>query len=132
MKSIGGQLAAIGKRKTACARVFLKPGSGTISVNGLSPLKYFGSESLVHTALYPLKLLQLENAFDIKATIKGSGKSAQAEALRLATARAIVEYQPETRKMIKSARLLTRDARKVERKKYGLHKARKATQYSKR
>lgn len=132
MKALGGWIHTVGGRKTAVARVFLKEGSGEVTINGLSPLRYLGSESLVHHALYPLMLLQLQDKVDVKITVSGGGKSGQAGAVRLGIARAILEWKPETKKTLRSAGLLTRDARMVERKKPGLHKARKATQYSKR
>ncbi len=129
---LGGWIHTVGRRKTSVARVFLKEGSGNITVNNHSPLRYFGSETVVHHALYPLKLLHLQESVDIKITVSGGGKSGQAGAVRLGIARAILQWKPETKRTLREAGLLTRDAREVERKKPGLHKARKATQYSKR
>ncbi|MCS6893848.1 MAG: 30S ribosomal protein S9 [Deltaproteobacteria bacterium] len=132
VKALGGWIHAVGGRKTAIARVFLREGSGNITVNSQSLLRYFGSETLVHHALYPIILLQLKDSVDLNITVSGGGKSSQAGAIRLGLARAILCWRPETKKTLREAGLLTRDSREVERKKPGLHKARKATQYSKR
>ncbi|MCX7953382.1 MAG: 30S ribosomal protein S9 [Deltaproteobacteria bacterium] len=129
---MAGYTHKVGTRKCATARVFLKEGSGSVLINDQTPLKYFGSESVVHHALYPLILLQLQSHVDVKITASGGGKVGQAGAVRLALARAIAEWKPDTKKTLRNAGLLTRDPRMVERKKPGLHKARKATQYSKR
>lgn len=121
-----------GRRKQAVARVRLQPGTGTITANGRSFEDYF--PSAVHRMLItePLRLTEQEEAFDIAVTLHGGGKSGQAGAFRLGISRALIENDPESRGAIKAEGLLTRDPRKKESKKYGLKKARKAPQYSKR
>ena len=124
--------AAVGRRKQAIARVRLIPGSGTITVNGREFEDYFPNKLHQQDILTPLTLLEREGQFDIKANISGGGPTGQSGALRLAIARALNVYNPAERPTLKKAGLLTRDARAVERKKAGLHKARRAPQYSKR
>ena len=121
-----------GRRKEAVARVRLRPGTGVITCNKRSFDDYF--TSLVHRLLVtePLRLLEQAEAYDIDATLDGGGPAGQAGALRLGIARALIELNPEQRPVLKAAGLLTRDARAKESKKYGLKKARKAPQYSKR
>ena len=121
-----------GRRKEAVARVRLRPGTGVITCNKRSFDDYFTSE--VHRLLVtePLRLLEQVEAYDIDATLDGGGPAGQAGALRLGIARALIELDPEQRPVLKAAGLLTRDARAKESKKYGLKKARKAPQYSKR
>ena len=121
-----------GSRKEAVARVRLRPGTGVITCNKRSFDDYFTSS--VHRLLVtePLRLLEQVEAYDIDATLDGGGPAGQAGALRLGIARALIELDPEQRPVLKAAGLLTRDARAKESKKYGLKKARKAPQYSKR
>jgi small subunit ribosomal protein S9 len=126
------QYQGTGKRKTSVARVLLRPGDGTTWINGRSLESYFPREALRTTATAPLKVAGVEGRFDIRARIRGGGPSGQAGALRHGIARALVEADPELRGVLKREGFLTRDARIVERKKAGLHKARKAPQFSKR
>jgi len=121
-----------GRRKDAVARVRMRPGTGTVTVNGRPMEAYLSILTHRVIATEPLRLTQTADVYDVDATIDGGGVSGQAGALRLALARALVELDPETRPTLKKAGLLTRDAREKERKKYGLKKARKAPQYSKR
>jgi small subunit ribosomal protein S9 len=123
---------ATGKRKTAIARVWLKPGTGTIVVNGLPVDDYFERETSRMVLRQAMELLEVQNQFDVWATCTGGGKSAQAEAMRHGIARALTKSDPEKRSPVKRAGFLTRDARKKERKKYGQPGARKRFQYSKR
>ena len=121
-----------GRRKEAVARVRLRPGGGKVTVNGRALEAYFPSETHRMIALEPLKVTEAEGNYDVEATIAGGGISGQAGALRLGLARALAELDPEQRVPLKRAGFLTRDAREKEPKKYGLKKARKAPQYSKR
>jgi len=121
-----------GRRKQAVARVRLRPGTGTITVNKRPLAEYFPSETQAMVATEALRVTNLLETYDIDAGIDGGGVSGQAGALRMGIARALVELDPELRAVIKKAGLLTRDAREKESKKYGLKKARKAPQYSKR
>jgi small subunit ribosomal protein S9 len=124
---------ATGKRKTAVARVILTPGSGAISVNGREATAYFGRVDLTAMVAAPLGVANLAEHFDVRARIHGGGISGQAGALRLAISRALNAIDEEgNRPALKRAGFLTRDPRAKERKKYGLKKARKAPQYSKR
>ena len=124
---------ATGKRKTAVARVWLIPGgSGKIIVNKKPYEEYFERETALTVIRQPLELTQMLGKFDVMATVKGGGKSGQAEAIRHGIAKALVEYNPELRPILKKAGFLTRDARVKERKKYGLAGARRAFQFSKR
>jgi len=127
-----GPIQTVGRRKRAVARVRLVEGSGQIVVNGRSFEDYFPSKLHQQDIMTPLTLLERENQFDIKVTLHGGGPTGQSGALRLAIARALNVYNPAERDQLKKAGLLTRDARAVERKKVGLHKARRAPQYSKR
>ncbi|AWB81289.1 30S ribosomal protein S9 [Corynebacterium yudongzhengii] len=127
-----GPIQTVGRRKRAIARVLLKPGTGEILVNGRTLDDYFPNKLHQQDILSPLTLLEREGQFDIKANIGGGGPTGQAGALRLAIARALNKYNPADRPALKKAGYLTRDARAVERKKAGLHKARRAPQYSKR
>ncbi|HEX9889311.1 MAG TPA: 30S ribosomal protein S9 [Nitriliruptorales bacterium] len=122
----------IGRRKTARARTRLRPGSGQFILNGRSLEEYFRVEKHRYHVLQPLELVEQANRWDIIANIDGGGITGQAGALRLAIARALADNDPELRQPLKDAGMLRRDARKVERKKYGLKKARKAPQFSKR
>ncbi|WKD56908.1 30S ribosomal protein S9 [Corynebacterium capitovis DSM 44611] len=127
-----GPIQTVGRRKRAIARVTMVEGDGTITVNGRSFEDYFPNKLHQQDILTPLTLLEREGQFSIKATIHGGGPTGQSGALRLAIARALNLYNPAERPTLKKAGLLTRDARAVERKKAGLHKARRAPQYSKR
>ena len=127
-----GPIQTVGRRKRAIARVLLKPGSGKIECNGREFEDYFPNKLHQQDILSPLTLLDRVGQFDIKANINGGGPTGQSGALRLAIARALNEYNPADRAALKKAGFLTRDARAVERKKAGLHKARRAPQYSKR
>jgi small subunit ribosomal protein S9 len=126
------QYRGTGKRKTSVARVILRPGDGGTWINGRSLEDYFPREALRSTATSPLRAAGVEGRFDIRARINGGGPTGQAGALRHGIARALVEADPELRGVLKREGFLTRDARIVERKKAGLHKARKAPQFSKR
>jgi small subunit ribosomal protein S9 len=121
-----------GKRKTSVARVILVPGTGAVQVNGRTLDEYFGRATQRSTALAPLEITGQRERFDVRARCHGGGDSGQAGALRHGIARALVEADPELRIVLKREGFLTRDARQVERKKAGLHKARKAPQFSKR
>ncbi len=123
---------ATGKRKTAVARVWLKPGSGQITVNGVPGDQYFERETSRMIMRQSLELIEALDQFDVTATVHGGGHSAQAEAMRHGISRALCAMDPERRAAIKRAGFLTRDARKKERKKYGRPGARKRFQYSKR
>ena len=121
-----------GRRKQAVARVRFRPGAGAITVNKLPIERYFTSATHRMLVTEPLRVTNLAEGYDVDATIAGGGVSGQAGALRLGIARSIIELDPEQRTTLKRAGLLTRDAREKESKKYGLKKARKAPQYSKR
>ena len=125
-------IQTVGRRKRAVARVVLTAGSGKIVCNGRELEDYFPNKLHQQEIKDPLVLVERESQFYIKANINGGGPSGQAGALRLAIARALNEFNPEERSVLKKAGFLTRDARAVERKKAGLHKARRAPQYSKR
>ena len=127
-----GPIQTVGRRKRAIARVTVVEGEGKITVNGREFEDYFPNKLHQQDILLPLTLLERENQFDLKVTVNGGGPTGQAGALRLAIARALNIYNPADRTALKKAGLLTRDARAVERKKAGLHKARRAPQYSKR
>ena len=126
------QYQGTGKRKTSVARVILRPGDGTTWINGRTLEDYFPRPSLRTTATAPLRIAGMEGRFDIRARLHGGGLTGQAGALRHGLARALVDADPSLRSVLKREGFLTRDARIVERKKAGLHKARKAPQYSKR
>lgn len=126
------QYYGTGRRKAAVARVFLRPGSGRITVNGKDFQEYFRGILVGVQALEPLKVTGTAGRYDALITVAGGGPSGQADAIKLGVARALVEANPDFRAKLKPGGYLTRDAREVERKKYGLHKARKAPQYSKR
>ena len=123
---------ATGGRKTSVARVWVSPGSGTITINGLPIDDYMDRPVLRMIVRQPLELTQQTENVDVFATVRGGGKSGQAGALRHGISRALAILNPELRAPLKKEGYLTRDARMVERKKYGLHKARKRHQYSKR
>jgi len=126
------QFYGTGRRKTSTARVFLRKGSGRITINDKPLEEFFGRETARMIARQPLELTEMADKFDIFATVSGGGTTGQAGALNLGVARALTEYDENLRGDLRKAGFLTRDARAVERKKIGLHKARKATQYSKR
>jgi small subunit ribosomal protein S9 len=126
------QYYGTGRRKTSTARVFLRPGSGAVSVNRKSFDAFFPTEALRTQIRQPLVLTETSDKFDVLATVAGGGVSGQAGAIRLGIARALVEYNAELRKQLKTEGLLTRDARAKERKKYGMAGARKRFQFSKR
>ncbi len=121
-----------GRRKEAVARVRLRPGTGTITINGRAFDNYFPSATHRQIVMEPLRLIDAQETYDVDATLEGGGIAGQAGALRLGIARSLVETDEAVRPALKKAGLLTRDARKKETKKYGLKKARKAPQYSKR
>ncbi|MGH8561036.1 MAG: 30S ribosomal protein S9 [Nevskiales bacterium] len=121
-----------GRRKSATARVFLKPGKGGITVNSKSLTDYFGRETSRMMVRQPLEVADSLNRFDILVTVEGGGPSGQAGAIRHGITRALIEYDASLRPALRAAGFVTRDAREVERKKVGLHKARRGTQYSKR
>ena len=126
------QIITVGRRKTSKARVFLVKGSGLITVNKKKLDDYFGREVARMVVKQPLEAVQMSNGVDIKATVKGGGSFGQAGAIQLGIARALVEYDESLKMSLKKEGFLTRDSRKVERKKVGLRKARKRPQYSKR
>lgn len=121
-----------GRRKSAVARVRIRPGSGTITCNGRDLAQYFPSPTHQVLVTEPLRIAGVEEQFDIDATIDGGGLTGQAGALVLGISRGLVALDPDNRAKLKGGGYLTRDARRKERKKYGLKKARKAPQYSKR
>ena len=121
-----------GRRKRSTARVFLKSGSGSITVNNRPLDIFFGRKTAQMIVRQPLELLQLSDTFDINATVKGGGTTGQAGAIRHGLTRALMAYDESMRPALRKAGFVTRDAREVERKKVGLRKARRATQYSKR
>jgi len=122
----------IGRRKTSIARVYVKPGKGTITVNDRDLAAYFNSEILQTTVKQPLTLTKQEGAYDVTVNVEGGGSKGQAEAIRLGIARALVTVNEENRPHLKKEGLLTRDSRMVERKKPGRRKARRKFQFSKR
>ena len=121
-----------GRRKSSTARVFLRKGTGAISVNGRPLDEFFGRETARMIVRQPLELTKNTESFDIMATTTGGGTTGQAGAIRLGIARGLVEYNDTLKSELRKAGFMTRDAREVERKKVGLHKARRATQFSKR
>ena len=126
------QYQGTGKRKTSVARVILRPGDGTTWINGRALEEYFPRATHRTTVMSPLRLAGAEGRYDLRVRVAGGGPTGQAGAVRHGIARALVEADPELRIPLKREGFLTRDARKVERKKAGLHKARKAPQFSKR
>ena len=125
-------LYSTGRRKSSTARVFLKRGSGNITVNRRTLDQYFGRETGRMIVRQPLETVKMTDTFDIKVTVSGGGISGQAGAIRHGITRALIKYDETLRKILRQAGFVTRDAREVERKKVGLHKARKRPQYSKR
>ena len=132
MVTVKGQAYGTGRRKRSVARVFMCPGAGAFSVNNHEMEAYFGRESLCMLIRQPLDKTQMTDKFDFRVKVKGGGVSGQAGAVRLGVARALLQYDESLRRSLRESGFLTRDARIVERKKVGLRKARKDTQYSKR
>lgn len=122
----------LGRRKTAVARIYVEAGNGGITVNGKDYKDYFKTGTLQYKVTQPLMLLKIADKYDIKINVDGGGITGQAEAVRLAIARALVEVDAENKPVLKAASLMTRDPRMVERKKPGQKKARKRFQFSKR
>ena len=123
---------ATGRRKSSTARVFVKKGSGEITVNKRPLDQYFGRPTARMIVRQALEKVNLNDQFDVNCTVRGGGTTGQAGAIRLGITRAIIHYDSELRSPLRKAGLVTRDAREVERKKVGLHKARRAPQFSKR
>ena len=121
-----------GRRKSSTARVFLRKGSGNITINERPIDEFFGRETARMIVRQPLQLTQSTEKFDVMVTVEGGGTTGQAGAIRLGISRALVEYDESLKSDLRKAGFMTRDAREVERKKVGLHKARRATQFSKR
>jgi len=126
------QYYGTGRRKTSTARVYVRRGNGQITVNRKPLDEFFGRKTAQMIVRQPLELIDMTDTFDVNVTVKGGGTTGQAGAIRLGLARALMEYDEALRSPLRKAGFVTRDARAVERKKVGLHKARKATQYSKR
>jgi len=126
------QYYGTGRRKTSTARVFLKPGSGAITVNDKPLDRFFGRETARMIVRQPLKVMDLNERFDVNVTVSGGGTTGQAGAIRHGLTRALMKYDETFRQKLRKAGFVTRDAREVERKKVGLRKARRATQFSKR
>ena len=127
-----GRSYATGKRKDAIARVWIKPGSGKVVVNGKEMNSYFARPVLQMILRQPFQVAGVEDQFDVNATVKGGGLSGQAGAVKHGISKALQLYEPSLRRALKSAGFLTRDSRVVERKKYGKRKARRSFQFSKR
>ena len=132
MPDTAGLVRATGRRKEAVVRVRLVPGTGTWKLNGRTLDEYFPNKVHQQLVSEPFKTVEKSDQYDVLATLRGGGVSGQAGALRLGIARALIEIEADDRPALKKAGFLTRDARVKERKKYGLKKARKAPQYSKR
>lgn len=126
------QINAIGRRKAAVARIYLKQGSGNITVNGKDYKEYFPQVHMHRNISEPFATVSVEGSYDVKVNVKGGGFKGQAEATRMGISRALVKLNEEFRSPLKAKKFLTRDARVVERKKYGKPKARKSFQFSKR
>ncbi|MFD1006928.1 MULTISPECIES: 30S ribosomal protein S9 [Oceanisphaera] len=126
------QYYGTGRRKSSTARVFVKPGSGNIVINKRSLDQYFGRETARMVVRQPLELVEMTDKFDLYITVAGGGISGQAGAIRHGITRALMQFDETLRGALRKAGFVTRDARKVERKKVGLHKARKRPQFSKR
>ncbi len=127
-----GRTYGTGRRKESVARVWLKPGSGEIVVNGRKMADYFGRSVLQTLVLQPFSIADRLGRYDVFCTVRGGGLSGQAGAVRHGISRALVDYEPELRSVLKAEGMMTRDSRTVERKKYGLMKARRSFQFSKR
>ncbi len=126
------QYYGTGRRKSSTARVFMKPGNGSITVNDRPLDTFFGRKTAQMIVRQPLELMQVTDTFDVNVTVKGGGTTGQAGAIRHGLTRALMQYDESMRPALRKAGFVTRDAREVERKKVGLRKARRATQYSKR
>jgi small subunit ribosomal protein S9 len=126
------QYYGTGRRKTSTARVFLKPGSGQITVNDRPLDRFFGRQTARMIVRQPLNVMDLNDRFDVNVTVSGGGTTGQAGAIRHGLTRALMKYDESLRQKLRKAGFVTRDAREVERKKVGLRKARRATQFSKR
>ena len=127
-----GRSYATGKRKSSIARIWVKQGKGSVLVNSLPIKQYFCTERNVQVAIEPLKMFDLLDKFDMNCTVQGGGLSSQAGSIKNGIAKAIALFNPDLRPLLRNNGFLTRDSRVVERKKYGQHKARKKTQFSKR
>ena len=123
---------AIGRRKASVARIYLRQGSGSIKINGKELAEYFPQKHIEYKVRQPLETVDVANLYDLTVNVAGGGFKGQAEAIRMAIARALVKINEEYRPVLKTEKFLTRDARVVERKKYGKPKARKSFQFSKR
>ncbi|MBU6342323.1 MAG: 30S ribosomal protein S9 [Bacteroidetes bacterium] len=123
---------AVGRRKTAVARVYLMKGEGKITVNGKDYREYFPQSHVQHNVVDPFAVVGAENIYDLKINVRGGGYKGQSEAIRMGVSRALVKLNEEFRKPLKARKFLTRDSRAVERKKFGQPKARKRFQFSKR
>ena len=126
------QFYGTGRRKTSTARVFLRPGSGSITVNDRPLDRFFGRQTARMIVRQPLELMSVTDKFDVSVSVTGGGTTGQAGAIRHGLTRALLKYDESMRAPLRKAGFVTRDAREVERKKVGLRKARRATQYSKR
>ncbi len=126
------QYYGTGRRKTSTARVYLRPGAGSITVNSRPLDQFFGRKTARMIVRQPLEVADLEAKFDVTVRVRGGGTTGQAGAIRHGLTRALLAYDDGLRRKLRDAGFVTRDAREVERKKVGLHKARRATQYSKR
>ncbi|WP_088330006.1 30S ribosomal protein S9 [Lacimicrobium sp. SS2-24] len=126
------QYYGTGRRKSSTARVFIRPGTGKVTVNSLSLEEFFGRETARMVVRQPLELLEMTDKFDLYITVSGGGISGQAGAIRHGITRALMDYDEALRPALRKAGFVTRDAREVERKKVGLHKARRRPQFSKR
>ena len=129
---IGNWNYGTGRRKSSVARVFMKKGTGTITVNGKPLNEYFGRQTSIMVVMQPLLLTNNETAFDVKVNVHGGGESGQAGAVRHGVTRALIDYDAALKPELSRAGFVTRDAREVERKKVGLHGARRRKQFSKR
>ena len=129
---MANQYYGTGRRKSSTARVFLKAGSGKITINKRNLDEYFGRETACMVVRQPLELVGVTEKFDLNITVKGGGNTGQSGAIRLGITRALMQYDETLRSELRGAGFVTRDARIVERKKVGLHKARKRPQFSKR
>jgi len=126
------QYYATGRRKTSSARVFMRPGSGEIKVNGRPIDQFFGRQTAIMIVKQPLEVVEMQDKFDFYITVTGGGNTGQSGAIRHGITRALMEYDENYRPALRKAGFVTRDAREVERKKVGLRKARRAVQFSKR
>jgi small subunit ribosomal protein S9 len=129
---MANQYYGTGRRKSSVARVFMKAGSGEITINKRNISEYFGRETAVMVVRQPIELVEAAEKFDFNITVKGGGTTGQSGAIRLGITRALMQFDESLRSELRSAGFVTRDSRKVERKKVGLHKARKRPQFSKR